>query len=220
MTREYDFTAKQHGGTKFHEFTLLDANGVEPYVGFQGQRITEIASALNLSLVDAFFDIVADTDLQAKFTHLSRFVTDAKVVAPILRHRRVLTGGSDGGAHIKFVSQGHWTTDLIVWIARESNEFTVEQMHAKLTAMPASVLGLTDRGTIEIGKSADIMIYDFARLGFAYGQYTQISDLPDGGWRKFVNVEGMRHVLVNGVVTMTNGQPTGATSGQLVELQS
>jgi N-acyl-D-aspartate/D-glutamate deacylase len=220
VVAEYDFDKVQHGGTKFHEFTLLDACNAEPYVAYEGRGIKDIAADLSRGVIDVFFDILVATDLGAEFTHLTRFVTDATRVGPVLRHRRVLAGGSDGGAHVQFVSNGQWPTDLLTWLARDSGQFTLEEMHAKLSKLPADVLGFADRGTLEVGKAADMVVYDLKRLGYRRGRYDVVHDLPDGGWRKFVSVQGLRYVLVNGAIAMTDGTPTGRHGGQVLSYES
>ena len=216
VATEYDFSPDQHGGTRFHEFTLLDACGVEPYVAHEGQVIGDIAAELERSVVDTFYDILVETDLGAQFTHLTRFVTDEKLVGPVLHHPRVIAGGSDGGAHVKFVAGGQWPTDMLIWLARDGGQFTIEEMHAKLSRLPAEVLGFRDRGTLEPGKAADIMVYDLDRLDYTYGRYEIRHDLPGGDWRKFVDVQGLRYVLVNGSVTFADGAPTEARPGAMV----
>jgi N-acyl-D-aspartate/D-glutamate deacylase len=216
VAAEYDFGPQQHGGTRFHEFTLLDACGIEPYADYQGRVIGDIAAKLERSVVDTFYDILTETDLAAQFTHLTRFVTDEKLVGPVLRHPRVIAGGSDGGAHVKFVAGGQWPTDMLTWLARDGGQFTLEEMHAKLSSLPAEVLGLTERGTIEPGKAADLMIYDLGRLNYQYGRYEVRHDLPGGDWRKFVDVQGLRYVVVNGSVTFEDGAPTQARPGAVV----
>lgn len=213
---EYDFGLQQHGGTRFHEFTLLNAVGAQPFADHEGKTISEIAGELDRPVVDTFYDILVASDLDALFTHLTRFVTDEKLVGPVLHHPRVIAGGSDGGAHVKFTSGGQWPTDLLTWIARDGGQFTLEEMHTKLSKLPAEVLGLHDRGTLEPGKAADCIIYDLDELGYNYGHYEVRHDLPTGDWRRFVDVQGLRYVLVNGAVTFEHGQPTAARPGKLI----
>jgi N-acyl-D-aspartate/D-glutamate deacylase len=41
-------------------------------------------------------------------------------------------------------------------------------------------------------------------------------DFPGGEWRRVKRAEGYRKILVNGEVTLDDGQPTGAMSGHLL----
>jgi len=216
VASEYD--PGRHGGTAaaLHEYMLASAEGYEQYGRFEGQLIRDIATALGKSTVDTFFDLLVDTRLEAEFTHLTRIVSDASVVGPVLRHPRVLAGASDGGAHIKMMSGGQFSTDFLTWLTRDGGQFTPEEMHAKLSALPAAVLRTSDRGTIAVGKAADLMIYDYDELGFTYGRYEKVHDLPDGGWRRLAPPRGIHRIIVNGRTTIVDGTPTGTTPGVLV----
>ncbi|GAA4548697.1 amidohydrolase family protein [Pseudonocardia xishanensis] len=213
---EYDFGPQQHAGTRFHEFTMIDAAGAAEFTAHENKTVAEIAADTGRSVTDTFYDILVASKLQAQFTHLTRFVYDEKLVGPVLQHPRVLAGGSDGGAHVKFVAGGQWPTDLIIWLARDSDQFTLEEIHAKISALPARVLGLPDRGTLVPGNAADIMIYDLDELGYQHGRYEVRHDLPGGDWRKFVDVRGLRYVLVNGEITFVDGVPQDPRPGALV----
>src|SRR5690606_35625029 len=93
----------------------------------------------------------------------------------------------------------------------------LEEVHYKLSALPAKALGLHNRGTLEEGMAADIFIYDHAKIGFQRLRYEIVHDLPDGDWRRVCKPEGIAAVLVNGEVTFTNGTDcTGAVPGRLV----
>ena len=41
-------------------------------------------------------------------------------------------------------------------------------------------------------------------------------DFPGGDWRRIKRAAGYRKILVNGEVTLEDGQPTGAMSGKLL----
>ena len=43
-----------------------------------------------------------------------------------------------------------------------------------------------------------------------------VHDLPGGEWRRIQRAEGYKYILVNGEITMRNGQPTNTHSGKLL----
>jgi N-acyl-D-amino-acid deacylase len=94
---------------------------------------------------------------------------------------------------------------------------TLEQVHQKLSFLPAQIAGLHDRGAIREGAPADIVIYDLATLrpdpDF---DYDQAFDLPGGGWRRIQRAIGYRWTIVNGVITFEDEICTRATPGHLV----
>lgn len=75
----------------------------------------------------------------------------------------------------------------------------------KLTSQPAAVLGLTDRGTLRAGSRADIVVFDKAGIR-ERGTVFEPNRLA----------EGVRHVVVNGVPTLTDGFLTGARAGSVL----
>ncbi len=75
----------------------------------------------------------------------------------------------------------------------------------KLTGQPAARLGLSDRGVLRAGARADVAIFDperFAERGTTF-EPNQLA-------------AGVRHVLVNGVHTLRDGQLTGARGGMVL----
>jgi len=43
-----------------------------------------------------------------------------------------------------------------------------------------------------------------------------VRDFPGGEWRRVQKAKGYKHVMVNGEVTLNDGEPTGASSGRLL----
>ena len=62
--------------------------------------------------------------------------------------------------------------------------------------------------------AADIVVYDLAALGIEPIEIAH--DLPTGEWRRVQKATGYRWIVVNGQVTFTDGQCSGATPGKLL----
>ena len=58
------------------------------------------------------------------------------------------------------------------------------------------------------------MIYDLKNLQVKPMEIAH--DFPGGEWRRVKRAEGYRKILVNGEVTLDEGNPTGAMSGRLL----
>jgi N-acyl-D-amino-acid deacylase len=88
---------------------------------------------------------------------------------------------------------------------RDERLVTLEEAVRRLTSMPASNLGLTDRGALRPGYFADLAIFDPAtisdRATFAEPHQYAV---------------GMRHVFVNGSQVLADGEHTGAMPGRAV----
>lgn len=90
---------------------------------------------------------------------------------------------------------------------RERGIFTVEEAVRKMTSVPANSLRLYDRGIIKVGAQADIVIFDPERIA----DKATIEEPSQ-------YAEGVEHVLVNGVVTIENGEHTGALAGKALRM--
>jgi len=76
----------------------------------------------------------------------------------------------------------------------------------RLTSLPAANLGLAQRGVLKVGAYADVVAFDPAAIAdkATYEQPHQYA-------------VGMRHVLVNGVPVLRDGEHTGATPGRALK---
>lgn len=83
---------------------------------------------------------------------------------------------------------------------------SIEEAVRKLTGFPArEVFGLRDRGVLEAGAWADLVILDFPRLK-APDDFLDPSQPP----------RGIEYVLVNGAVAYERGRFTGSRSGKVL----
>jgi N-acyl-D-aspartate/D-glutamate deacylase len=62
---------------------------------------------------------------------------------------------------------------------REDQLVTLEQAVRKMTGQPASVFGFADRGILEVGKKADVVLFDPVTVGDR-GTYERPDQYPDG----------------------------------------
>lgn len=86
---------------------------------------------------------------------------------------------------------------------REEKALTLQEAVRRLSAFPAENLGLADRGALKPGFHADLAIFDPATIAdkATFQQPQQYA-------------VGMRHVIVNGVPVLKDGEHTGATPGR------
>lgn len=85
---------------------------------------------------------------------------------------------------------------------RERSVLRLEDAIRKMTSLNAAKLGLKDRGVLRPGAFADVTVFDAEHVidKSTYNAPFQYS-------------EGIEHVVVNGQVVLTNGQPTGNKPG-------
>ena len=83
-----------------------------------------------------------------------------------------------------------------------------------ITLAPALAWGFADRGLLREGMAADINVFDPATVAPAVPEV--VYDLPAGGKRLEQRAVGFAATLVNGVVTIRDGVPTGDHPGRLL----
>ena len=209
---------------KLRENLPNTATGPLPDIAIVGPKLAKNRKWLDYTLahaaekmgkhpVDVMLDMAVEEDLETEFfaappngkiEHLRELVDDPYV----------LFGVSDGGAHTKFLTAGRYPTETICKVVREHKMISLEEAHWRLSALPAEVAGFRGRGQLRVGAPADIVIYDFDGLRVLRDEI--VHDLPGGEWRRIQRSEGYRYILVNGQVTMRNGQPTHTHSGRLL----
>jgi len=83
-----------------------------------------------------------------------------------------------------------------------------------MTAQPAALFGLRERGLLQEGFAADLFVFDPATVASEPARL--VHDLPGGSGRLYAGSQGVVRVLVNGVETVRDGEPTGALPGTLL----
>jgi len=147
---------------------------------------------LSQNPLDFVFDLPLDTQLVAKL-----YQNDDAGVAPLLRHPAGVVALSDAGAHlIYFCDAGFGLHFLAHWV-RETGSFTLEEGVRRLTSDPARRYRIPERGSIEPGKWADLVLFDPAKVGISGLQ--RRNDLPAGGTRMVRTPVGVHGVWVNGL---------------------
>ncbi len=180
---------------------------------YEGMTIRQIAAQENKHIVDTILDIAIADDLRTTFTTPPVHYNPAEIEA-LIKKPYTIPGISDGGAHMKFTWLSRYTTEYLVNYVREGKMVDLEYAHWHLSAVPARYAGLNDRGTIEVSRPADIVVYDLAALGWT--EPVKAYDLPAGDWRRVTKGVGYRFTIVNGEVTFVDHECTNATPGRLL----
>jgi N-acyl-D-aspartate/D-glutamate deacylase len=88
---------------------------------------------------------------------------------------------------------------------REQKVITLEEAVRKMTSLPASILGLTERGTIAAGQAADLVIFD----------PVTVSDRATFE-NPFQYPVGIDTVIVGGQIVLDERQHTNARPGKVI----
>lgn len=196
------------------DFTVETVKSAK-YEKFIGKTIEEVAEIENKHVVDAMFDIAVDEKLETEFLTPARNVRP-DFVSELMSSPYSVAGVSDGGAHTKFITLGAYPTDMLTWMVRDAEFMSLEEAHYRLSAMPAQCAGFHNRGILQEGAKADVVVYDLENLKLTPEKPKVVHDFPGGEWRRVQYAEGYRWIMVNGDVTFEDGNCTGATPGNLL----
>jgi N-acyl-D-aspartate/D-glutamate deacylase len=178
-----------------------------------GRTIEEIAGSQGKRPVDAYFDLGIADDLETRFQS-STFNFDPAGIERLITDDRCLIGLSDGGAHVDVICDvGYATALLDLWV-RKRNVLSLEKAVHKLTQVPARLFGIPDRGVLEEGKVADLVLFDPSTVSAKPPKYAY--DLPCNGRRLICESEGIKATYVAGVELYEEGKHTGALPGRIL----
>lgn len=181
-----------------------------------GRTIADISAERGTDSFDTVLDLVVADRLR---TGLHPTPRDDEPEAWQLRRDlwyddRTLVGGSDAGAHLDVMCMANFPTKWLGRLRRQPELGAIEQAIRELTAVPAAVFGLRDRGCIAPGYRADLVLIDPDQVDAGPPQL--VDDLPGGALRLTSAALGVQAVFVNGVQTRDGGRGTGETPGRII----
>lgn len=177
---------------------------------WQGHTLADVAAHREEDPVDTALDILASerTTVFSAFHSMSEdnlrselsvpwvgVCSDAASIAPAGRSLDSPTHPRAYGSFARVL--GHYTRELGI--------LTLPDAVRRMTSLPAATFGLTDRGVAEEGYAADLVVLD-PDLVADRATFTDPHQLS----------VGVHDVVVNGVVALQAGEPTGARPGRRV----
>jgi N-acyl-D-aspartate/D-glutamate deacylase len=181
-------------------------------VDWNDPTVAQLSEQRRRHPVDVMIDLVLENDDQVFVQPLVN--EDPEHVLGMLRHPRTLATFSDSGAHVCQEMGSSLQTHLLSYWVRARQAFSLEEAVRKLTFDNASAWELNDRGLVRAGHRADLVVFDEQRVQPAMP--TVQTDLPGGARRLVQKADGIAATIVNGQVTLENGETTGATPGVLL----
>jgi N-acyl-D-aspartate/D-glutamate deacylase len=178
------------------------------------KTVAEIARERGQDGLDAFLDLALEDDLKTQFI-VPLFNSNEDGVQELITDPRTMIGLSDGGAHVDMLCDAGYSTYLLGRWVREKEAMTLEYAVKRLTSEPADFFGLKNRGRLQQGLAADIVLFDANTVGSAKRPEMR-HDLPGGGRRLVMPAQGVQCTIVNGVVLYDEQKHSGAFPGQVL----
>jgi len=197
-----------------HE-TLLDnsANGTGPL----NITLGAYAEELGVHCSDALAIWLIENGVQSTVS-MPPWAKDDEMVVRLLNDPMSVGNISDAGAHGQMFCGMGYNIALFSHFVRENASIPVEQAVHAQTGKLADHFGLADRGSIALGKRADIAVFNLQEVELR--PQRKVCDVPDGKgghtWRWTRDPAPMRLTLVGGVATFEDGKATGARPGEMV----
>ncbi len=182
---------------------------------YEGSTIGEIARRNNKDPLEAMFDIIVEDPETIWAQHLDWTQSD-RMNAVFLAHPKVmpstdiwaismtesgeedLPGPAIGGVYPNYI--GHYLRDLGI--------LGLEEGIKKATSFPARRFGIEDRGVLNPGAFADVVVFDFAKI-IDKGDFLHPAQCP----------EGIHCVIVNGRIVYKDNAHTGERPGKVLRLK-
>ena len=187
---------------------------VSPNRKYEGMRVLEAAKQAGKDPFDFVFDLLIEERASVSCVY---FIIDEADLALAMKQPWVSIGSDgsalavDGPLRAGVPHPRNFGTfpRVLGRYVRELKVVPLEDAIRKMTSLPASILGLTDRGTLKTGMWADLVIFDPATVA-------DKATFED----PFQYPVGIDTVLVNGTVVLDEGKHTNARPGKVLKRSS
>ena len=177
---------------------------------YAGKTVAEIATERGVDPFDAALDYIVADRGQTRVLVTSISEDDVKT---LIASPKVMVG-SDGNAVAPYGTTGQGKPHprfygtfarILGHYVRDLGLLPIETAIHKMTGASAAALGLTDRGILRVGASADVTIFDPDTIAerASYQDPHQFAT-------------GVSHVLVNGTAVLEHGEHTKAVPGRML----
>jgi N-acyl-D-amino-acid deacylase len=163
---------------------------------WKGKNFEALALELGRHPLDVFLDFGLADELDTLF-YVELFNNVDHEVAKLLNNPSAAIALSDAGAHLSFLCDAGFGLHLFGYWARQRGDMTLEQAVKRVTSDVAQCFRIPDRGRIQVGACADLILFDPETVG--RGEKRTVQDLPAGGRRLDTPAVGLQGVWVNGV---------------------
>ncbi len=182
-------------------------------VDWDDPTVDELARAGGRHPVEVMIDLALANEDQVFVQPLVNESRDD--ILQMLERECTLATFSDSGAHVCQEMGSSLQTHFLHYWVDKRRAFTLERAIRKLSHDNATAFELTDRGLLQPGYKADVLLLEEGRVRPCMP--TVETDLPGGARRLVQKAQGIRTTIVNGTVTLENGESTGLFAGQVMK---
>ena len=177
------------------------------------QNLIELSKSASEHWSETFLRLSRESNGRGLF-NWRMFGTNLKEQGDLFGSENLIPGLGDVGAHVSQIMDGGWASFILSHYVREKGVFTLPQAIKRMTADPAAVIGLKDRGVLKAGMKADINVFNPEEVTEL--QPLLVNDFPGEAPRYIQKSKGFKATIVNGSINVLDGEPTGARAGQVL----
>ena len=190
------------------EAMKLRFGGYEGIFLMDSQR--ELADAMQEFGIDSPGEAVIRLLEEKNQVIIARFGIESDLIA-IMQHPTASIACDCGASLQERVHPRSWGSfpKVLGEFVREKKVLTLEEAIYKMSGLPAKTISMTDRGTLETGKAADLVVFNPTTVidKATYAEPTLMS-------------EGIVHTLVNGQFAWKDGEAAGIKAGKTLKRRS
>ncbi|MEA3180599.1 MAG: N-acyl-D-amino-acid deacylase, partial [Gammaproteobacteria bacterium] len=175
-----------------------------------GKTLAEVAKMRGVTPEDAAIDLVIEDGSRVGVAYflMSEDNVRRQVVLPWVSFGSDEQGDAPEGVFLLSAAHprayGNFARVFAQYV-RKDHALTIEDAVRKLSALPAENLSLRDRGRLQSGYFADVVVFDPNTIQ-DHATYEKPHQLSTG----------VSYVVVNGKLALADGKPTGAATGRVV----
>jgi N-acyl-D-amino-acid deacylase len=201
------------------KWATIEVSETRDHAELEGRLVADLADEAGTDPLTVMLDLALQEGMETRF-RCTLANDDLDGIEHLLASDHVALGLSDAGAHVGQLCDAPLPTDFLGNWVRDKSVLPLEQAVHKLTGEPADIFCFENRGRLGVGMKADVVVFDPDTV--APGPVRRVRDFPADAERLTADQpEGIRHVLVNGVVIQEDGLSRAPTMeerpGQLVK---
>jgi N-acyl-D-aspartate/D-glutamate deacylase len=176
-----------------------------------GKRIVDIASKQDMSPEETIIELLIGAN--GHVIVFDRKILSEENIKLALKNPNCIISSADAAYNVEYIRTGEIVHPrcfgtfprILGKYVREQKILSLEDAIEKMTSKPARKIGLRDRGVLQKGFFADIIVFD----------PKSIIDKADFD-NPYQYSEGIEQVIINGKMVIKNGEHTGELAGKVL----
>ena len=191
--------------------TFWMGTGESPdYAATSDKSLASLSKAAGEHWSETFLRLSRESNGKGLFT-FRMFNVNLEALGDLFQSKRAFPSLGDAGAHVSQIMDAGWATFVLSHWVRETGLYSMGEGIRRLTSGPARVMGLRDRGILAPGMRADVNVFDADEVSECHPEL--VHDFPGGAPRYIQRSRGYKATLVNGQVSVLDGEHTGVRAG-------